>query len=553
MQKISYVIPCYRSQHTVGGVVAEIAATMQTLPQYDYEVILVNDCSPDDTFGTIRGLVAADNHVVGVDLAKNFGQHAALMAGFHKCSGDIVVCLDDDGQTPADEVGKLLAKIDEGYDVVYASYDTKRQAGWRNLGSWVNSKMTEIMLGKPPELVVNSYFAARRFIVDEMLRYEHCYPYVIGLVLRSTKRICNVPVHHRAREEGRSGYTLSKLLNLWMNGFTSFSVKPLRIATYIGTLFAVAGFLYFIYIIIDHFTRAAAPIGWASTTALLLLLGGMPMFDAICVSLGTAGTGGFGNWNNSIAHYDSAYLQNVISVFMILFGINFNAYFLLLTRKFKQLFKIEEIRVYLGVIAVFTTLIAFNVRGCFGSLRESFHHSLFQVASIITTTGFSTVDFNQWPAFSKLLLVLLMFIGACAGSTGGGMKCSRILLLFKGVKKEMMSLIHPRLVRVHKMDGQRVQHEVMRSVNAFLVAYLIVIATSVLIVSLHCEDMVTSFTSVVTCINNVGPGLNQVGPAANFGALHPLSKIVLTFDMLAGRLELFPMLLLFSPRTWMKE
>ena len=175
---------------------------MQTLPQYDYEVILVNDCSPDDTFGTIRSLVAADSHVVGVDLAKNFGQHAALMAGFHKCSGDIVVCLDDDGQTPADEVGKLLAKIDEGYDVVYASYDTKRQAGWRNLGSWVNSKMTEIMLGKPPELVVNSYFAARRFIVDEMLRYEHCYPYVIGLVLRSTKRICNVPVHHRAREEG---------------------------------------------------------------------------------------------------------------------------------------------------------------------------------------------------------------------------------------------------------------------------------------------------------------------------------------------------------------
>lgn len=228
--------------------------------------------------------MAADSHVVGVDLAKNFGQHAALMAGFHKCSGDIVVCLDDDGQTPADEVGKLLAKIDEGYDVVYASYDTKRQAGWRNLGSWVNSKMTEIMLGKPPELVVNSYFAARRFIVDEMLRYEHCYPYVIGLVLRSTKRICNVPVHHRAREEGRSGYTLSKLLNLWMNGFTSFSVKPLRIATYIGTLFAMAGFLYFIYIIIDHFTRAAAPIGWASTTALLLLLGGM-----ILVVLGIMG------------------------------------------------------------------------------------------------------------------------------------------------------------------------------------------------------------------------------------------------------------------------
>ena len=238
---------------------------------------------------------------------------------------------------------------------------------------------------------------------------------------------------------------------------------------------------------------------------------------------------------------------------MILFGINFSAYFLILTRKFRQAFRIEEIRVYLGVIFVFAGLIAFNVRPMFGSLRESFHHALFQVASIITTTGFSTVDFDQWPTFSRALLVLLMFIGACAGSTGGGIKCSRILLLFKGVKKEMMSLIHPRLVRVHKMDGQRVQHEVMRSVNAFLVAYLIVIATSILIVSLHCEDMVTSFTSVVTCINNVGPGLNQVGPAANFGALHPLSKIVLTFDMLAGRLELFPMLLLFTPGTWQRN
>ena len=275
MQKLSYVIPCSRSEHTLAAVVEEITRTMAALPQYDYEIVLVNDCSPDGTLNTIRSLVAADPHVQGVDLARNFGQHAALMAGFHQCSGDIIVCLDDDGQTPADEVGKLLDKIDAGYDVVYASYDNKRQAGWRNLGSWVNSKMTEIMLGKPPELVVNSYFAARRFVVDEMLRYEHCYPYVIGLVLRSTKHICNVPVHHRAREEGRSGYTLGKLLGLWMNGFTSFSVKPLRIASYFGTLSAVAGFLYMIYIIINHFTRHTAPLGWASTTALLLLLGGV--------------------------------------------------------------------------------------------------------------------------------------------------------------------------------------------------------------------------------------------------------------------------------------
>ncbi len=275
MQKISYVIPCYRSEHTVEAVVAEIHATMAAMDRYDYEVILVNDCSPDNTIGTIRRLVAQDAHVQGVDLARNFGQHAALMAGFHQCSGDIVVCLDDDGQTPADEVGKLLEKIEAGYDVVYARYDTKKQAGWRNFGSWVNSKMTEIMLGKSPELVVNSYFAARRFVVDEMIRYEHCYPYVIGLVLRTTKNICNVTVHHRQREEGRSGYTLGKLLGLWMNGFTSFSVKPLRIATYFGTLSAIAGFLYLIFIVINHFVSHAAPLGWASTTALLLLLGGV--------------------------------------------------------------------------------------------------------------------------------------------------------------------------------------------------------------------------------------------------------------------------------------
>ena len=192
--------------------------------------------------------------------------------------------MDDDGQTPANEVGLLLDKLEAGYDVVYARYDNKRQAGWRNLGSWVNSKMTEAMLGKPPELVVNSYFAARRFVVEEMLRYEHCYPYVIGLVLRTTKNICNVSVHHRAREEGRSGYTLGKLLSLWMNGFTSFSVKPLRIATYFGTISALAGFLYLVYIFIIHFTRHTAPLGWASTTALLLLLGG-----AILIVLGLIG------------------------------------------------------------------------------------------------------------------------------------------------------------------------------------------------------------------------------------------------------------------------
>ena len=286
---------------------------------------------------------------------------------------------------------------------------------------------------------------------------------------------------------------------------------------------------------------------------ILLLIGGMPFFDAICVSLGTAGTGGFGNWNDSIAHYNSAYLQNVITVFMILFGINFSAYFLILTRKFRQAFRIEEIRVYLGVIFVFAGLIAFNVRPMFGSLRESFHHALFQVASIITTTGFSTVDFDRWPTFSRALLVLLMFIGACAGSTGGGIKCSRILLLGKSVKKELMCLIHPRLVRVNKMDGQRVPHEVMRSINVFVVAYAFIFLLSLLIISLNCEDLVTCFTSVATTLNNVGPGLSLCGPTCNFGFFPPLSKGVLIFDMLAGRLELFPMLLLFTPGTWQRN
>ena len=220
-------------------------------------------------------LAKADPHIAAVDLAKNFGQHAALMCGMRRSRGDFVVCLDDDGQTPADEVGKLLAKLEEGFDVAYASYADKQESGFRQFGSNVNRRMTELMLGKPRELELTSYFAARRFLVDEMLRYEHCYPYVMGLVLRSTKRICNVPVHHRAREEGRSGYTLSKLLGLWMNGFTSFSVKPLRIATWCGAIAAVLGFIYFIVIIVKHFIDSSIPEGWASTMALMLLLGGV--------------------------------------------------------------------------------------------------------------------------------------------------------------------------------------------------------------------------------------------------------------------------------------
>ena len=275
MALVSFVIPCYRSEHTVTGVVEELRRTMDALPGYEYEIVLVNDCSPDGTFGVIRELAENDAHITAVDLAKNFGQHAALMAGFHHCAGEIVVCLDDDGQTPADEAGKLIAKIEEGYDVVYAAYDHKQHAAWRNLGTKLNNRMTEIMLGKPKELTITSYFAMRRFIVDEMLVYRNCYPYVEGLILRATRRIGTVPVTHRAREQGESGYTLVKLIGLWMNGFTSFSVKPLRIASYCGALAAVAGFIYFIVILVKHFVDSSLPEGWASTMAMMLLLGGI--------------------------------------------------------------------------------------------------------------------------------------------------------------------------------------------------------------------------------------------------------------------------------------
>ena len=275
MSLVSFVIPCYRSENTIPGVVEEIRRTMPTLPQYEYEIVLVNDCSPDNTFAVISELARNDSRITAVDLARNFGQHAALMSGFHHAAGDIVVCLDDDGQTPADEVGKLLEKIEEGYDVVYASYEHKQHSPFRNWGSRVNAKMTEIMLGKPKELSIPSYLAARRFIVDEMLNYKHCFPYVDGLILRSTRRICNVPVRHRARSEGESGYTVGKLLSLWMNGFTSFSVKPLRIATYLGGFTAFAGFVYAIIIIIKHFIDSTVPEGWSSTMALQLVLGGV--------------------------------------------------------------------------------------------------------------------------------------------------------------------------------------------------------------------------------------------------------------------------------------
>ena len=274
--KISFVIPCYRSEKTLPDVVDEIKTTMATIG-HEFEIILVNDCSPDKTFEVIKKLASENDNILGIDLAKNFGQHCALMAGMRHTSGDVVVCLDDDGQTPADEVGKLLDKLDEGYDVCYASYGKKQHSGFRNFGSKVNELMTRIMLGKPKELKVSSYFAAKRFIVDVMLRYEQSYAYVIGLVLRATKNVANVEVNHRARSVGESGYTLAKLFSLWFNGFTAFSIKPLRIATGIGIFCACSGFLYGIYTIIKKLVLVDVQAGFSALMSVLVFIGGMIM------------------------------------------------------------------------------------------------------------------------------------------------------------------------------------------------------------------------------------------------------------------------------------
>jgi trk system potassium uptake protein TrkH len=283
----------------------------------------------------------------------------------------------------------------------------------------------------------------------------------------------------------------------------------------------------------------------------LLCVSGMPLFDSLTMSFGTAGTGGFGVLNTSAGSYTTLQ-QGIITVFMILFGVNFNVYFLILAKKTKQAFASEEVRVYLAIILGAILLIVWNARASFDTLFEAFHHTAFQVASIITTTGFSTVDFNSWPQFSKGILVLLMFIGACAGSTGGGIKVSRCIILFKSAKKELRSVIHPRSVERIRFDGRAIEKETIHSTERFFAAYMMLFAASALLVSLDNMDFASTFTAVAATLNNIGPGLEAVGPASNFSALSVLSKYVLMFDMLAGRLEIFPMLVLLFPSTWKK-
>lgn len=279
---------------------------------------------------------------------------------------------------------------------------------------------------------------------------------------------------------------------------------------------------------------------------------GMPLFDSLTTTFGTVGTGGFGIRNDSIAGYSPA-IQITITVFMILSGINYTAYFYILTGKIKELFKIEEVRWYLAIIFGSVAVITWNARSLYPTFSETLRHAFFQVGSIITTTGYATTDFDLWPALSKTLLVTLMFIGACAGSTSGGIKVSRILILLKTIRKELSLIIHPRQVKKIRMDGHPVDHETLRSANVFLVVYFVLLLTSMLLISVDEFDFSTNFTSVVTVLNNIGPGLNLVGPTQNFSIFSPFSKFVLMFDMLAGRLELFPMMILLMPSTWKRK
>lgn len=286
----------------------------------------------------------------------------------------------------------------------------------------------------------------------------------------------------------------------------------------------------------------------------LLVLGGMPLFDALIHTFSTAGTGGFSNKADSVSFYDSAYIDGVITVFMALFGVNFNLFYLLLLGKFARVFKSEELRTYIGIIAVATLLITINIYPMYGSFLTSFRYSSFQVTTIITTTGMMTTDFNLWPSFSKGILLMLMFVGACAGSTGGGLKVSRVLLLGKYIKSEIRKIVHPRSIVSVKVDGKVMDDTVIRSVTAYIMIYMSILVVSYLMISLNELDLETTLTSVITCINNVGPGFGEIiGPTQNFSTLSDFSKLVLTLDMLIGRLEIYPILFIFSPRMFKRR
>ena len=285
---------------------------------------------------------------------------------------------------------------------------------------------------------------------------------------------------------------------------------------------------------------------------LLLLVGGMPLFDSICTAFGTAGTGGFGIKNDSMASY-STYLQVVITVFMILFGVNFNAYFFIITKKFAQAFKMEEVRYYFGIIGIAILIITCNIYHIFGNAAKAFQQAAFQVGSIITTTGYATTDFAKWPMFSKSILMMLTVVGACASSTGGGIKVSRLLVGIKCIKREIVQLAHPKSVGIIRIGGKKVGSDILRTIYIYFIAYVGILIVSVMLVSLDNFDFETTFSAVLTTLGNVGPGMAKVGPMGNFADFSILSKLVLCFDMLAGRLEIFPFLVLFTAPAWRRK
>lgn len=294
-------------------------------------------------------------------------------------------------------------------------------------------------------------------------------------------------------------------------------------------------------------------LGLTIVEIILLLFGGMNVFDSLIHAFGTAGTGGFSNYGLSVGYFDSAYIDGVITVFMILFGINFNLYFLLLLREVKSVWKNEELRAYLGIIAAAIIVIMINIMPQYANPIQAFRYASFQVASIITTTGYATTDFNAWPMLSQCVLMLIMIIGACASSTGGGIKVSRFLIVFKSVKREVKQMMHPKSVNIIKVNNKKMNPDILRVVYTYLLAYFGILVASVLIVSANNFDFETTFSSVLATLNNIGPGFSVVGPMGNFADFSPLSKIVFCFDMLAGRLEIFPFLMLFSITSWRKR
>ena len=278
MKSISFVIPCYRSGKTLPVVIDELTNEMNKIKDYQYEVICVNDASPDNTFEVIKELCAKNENMVGIDLAKNFGQHSAIMAGLNCAWGDIIISLDDDGQMPLESIPSLISKIEQGVDVVFGRYINKKHSRFRNLGSLVNDKMCSVLLEKPKELYVSSFWGMKKFVAQEMIKYEGAYPYLLGLILRVTRNIDNIDVEHRERSDGQTGYSLLKLLSLWMNGFTAFSVKPLRLATIFGVLSSMTGFIYGIVMIIRKIINPNILLGYSSLLVVNLFLGGMLMF-----------------------------------------------------------------------------------------------------------------------------------------------------------------------------------------------------------------------------------------------------------------------------------